>query len=85
MNRDEILRFDEVYKELEFFLIGMSRGMDVGNFFVNDFCALPIEAVYDMGDRLFIAGNKARAEYDRIPLFDPDVLVSILCHPGQGR
>ena len=87
MYGNEVARLDQVDDQLELFLAGVARDVDrrAGAIFVNDVGFAAEEVIDHPVDSLFVAGDDAARENDRISLFNLGVLVIIDGGAAQGR
>src|SRR5512143_1082847 len=85
VDRDEMLRPGQLNHLFELVAKSVSGYMDVGNLFVNDVGASPVEIVDDLGYRPLVSGNELGGQHHRVPRLDLDLLVGAGCHAGQGR
>ena len=84
MNRYEKAGLHRVQHQLELFLAGVAGDMHLGHLFVEDLGAATIEMVDQFGNCALVAGNHARGEDHRVPLFQLDLLVIVHGDAGQG-
>ncbi len=74
MDRNCIFRFYKGVDQLNLLLAGMSGYMDI---LENNLCTLHGQFVDNLGNCLFISGNRIGAENDGIVRLDRDLLVDI--------
>ena len=82
MDRNGIFRFYEGVDQLDLLLAGMSGNMDI---LENNLGSLHRQFVDDLGNCLFISGDRIGAEDDGIVRLDRDLLMDIGCHTGKCR
>ena len=82
MDRNGIFRFYEGVDQLDLLLAGMSGNMDI---LENNLGSLHRQFVDDLGNCLFISGDRIGAEDDGIVRLDRDLFMDIGCHTGKCR
>src|SRR6478672_4738603 len=66
VSRDEIARLDQRENQLQLLLAAVPGHVHVFRAFVNDVRAAPREVIHHAPDRLFVAGDRARRNHDRV-------------------
>src|SRR5579885_877860 len=87
MDGNEVARLHQVDDELQFFLAGVPADVHRRRraVLVDDVGLAPEQVIDHAVDGLFIAGNDARGEHDRIAFFNLGVLVIVDGRARQGR
>ena len=81
----EVLRVRQGQHKLLFFLAGVARNMGVVHVLVDDLGAQSQQAVDDLGNGLFVAGDGTGRDDDKVVGADLDLTVAGLRHAGQRR
>ncbi len=85
VDRDEVLRADEIQQQLLLLLAGVARDVYRCNFFVDHVCAPLDEAIDRAVDHLLVAGDGVSRDDHRIAAHNFELPVPAGSHPRQGR
>ena len=85
VDRHEIARSGQLQHGLELFLARVTGNVDLGNFFVVDFGAAPVQVIDQIGDRFLVAGNELGRKNHGIAGLDLDGLVVVQGDAVQHR
>ena len=77
----EVVGLDERVDELQFLAAGMSGDMDVRDVVVQHVDAALVQLVDDVGNRLFVAGDRRRGEHDQIVRPERNLRMAAERHP----
>ena len=84
VDRQEILGSGQGQHQLLLFLAGVARDVDVVHALIDHLGAQQQQAVDDLGDALFVAGDGVGRDDDEIPRAHPHLAVAAGRHPGQS-
>ena len=81
VHRNKELRFCQCMNQLQFFLAGMTRNV---NIFINHFCTGTHQFIDYTGNMLFIARNRVCRDDDEIIRCDNHFFMAVHCHTSQS-